>query len=74
MAFLAHQADAALAWFQEHTSEEWGIRFLHNGNFHEVTPKQDEVWARRNAKEIRDADPANRELFHRRVTAWEEAE
>jgi hypothetical protein len=63
-AFAAHQADVAFAWFQEQTTEEWGMRYKRD-----VIPvSEGEDVARREAGAHAFLTPV-----HRRVTAWEEA-
>jgi hypothetical protein len=58
-ALAAHQADVALAWFQEHTTEEWGVRSRRAGGETRIVRVGPGYTS---APELR-----------RRVTAWEEA-
>jgi hypothetical protein len=72
-AFAVHQADVALAWFQEHTTEEWGVKHYGYGNAYHVEEADSQADSQRKAEMSAWSGYAEPSPVRRRVTAWEEA-
>jgi hypothetical protein len=71
-ALAAHQADVALVWFQEHTTEEWGV--LYEGDSEPDAMSDDrDLLLDECITGVYGEGETPPKLVRRRVTAWEEA-
>jgi hypothetical protein len=72
-------ADAVTAWFQEHTTEEWAVRYERTAMTLETVTQIEHARDERTAHEwVEHKYPPiptgwNHQAVRRRVTAWEEA-